>query len=285
MEMIIHTEFSGGKLLEVAVVRETGETLLHTRVRPADLTFDRQWQLTSRIHGIRPVDVDDAPPQFRVQREVLALCSGHRVIGYGVGADIRHFPGLRDSADVVCAMTAYRALTGQKTHLRLREVLRTCAIPWTFGRTPGALADALATLALWHWLRTRTRDDVTPQLARATRVDAPAPAEPSGPTSTEDCLAGRARAMAARYIHLAPRTQPCITAAPDGCPPRYGRTWTRDETQALRRFWQRGRCIAEIAEALGRSDGGVVARIVHLGLAADGDAVRAVEAHRAQVGP
>lgn len=272
MDLFIDTEFTGNRLLQVALVDEEDRVVYHTLVRPENLDFDAQWRITSKIHRIRPKDVQDAPSVLMVQRRILELCAGHRVIGYAVGADARHFPLLKQAANVVCAMKAYKEHTRQTQGVKLAAALQSCGIDWSFGRAHGALADAQATRALWLWLQAQKRQDA---LRRFDAQDGPVSATPIKLPSPAD----QARAMAERFAPLArARQKPARPVDPQY--PNKGMPWMPDDSQWVQTSWQQGVSVQKMSQHLGRTPGAIVARIVHLGLADDADIVRSIDAGR-----
>lgn len=248
MDIFIDTEFANTKLLEVALVSEHGEILLNTRVRPNSLEFDTTWRFAAKVHGIYPQHVVDAPPAHKVRREVLEICAGHRVLAYFSGADARHFPGIKEVADVVCVAQAFKAVVQSEHPPKLSEALRHAGINWTFGKAHGALADAQAALALWGWIAGRRLEKVLRGLSEDREPldqGADAPRE-----KTSSAMANQ------------------------------GSAWTQQANDELRDAWLRGDSIATISKALGRTEGGITARLARLGLVRDAQEARRTDEKR-----
>jgi DNA polymerase III epsilon subunit-like protein len=283
MDLFIDTEFAGNRLLEVAIVKEDGDVLFHSLVRPDNLDFDVQWKITQKIHGIGPDSVKDAPSMPAIQRKVLELCAGHRVIGYAVSADTRHFPLLKEVSDVLCLMKAYKTRTGITQSVKLSAALAQCGIAWSFGKAHGALADAQAARALWFWLQGQMRTVALEQFDR--RIDQIArrpPARAEAPAAQEASLAEKARMMAERFAPHAKQKTATPIKAPSFDPayPNKGKPWSTEDSERVRVLWGDGVSIASMSAQFGRTEGGIVARIVHLGLAPDSDVVRQQDAQR-----
>lgn len=65
--------------------------------------------------------------------------------------------------------------------------------------------------------------------------------------------------------------------------PNAGKKWSADDADTLLRQFEAGKPIGEIAAHLGRTDGGIVARLVHAGVLPDREAGYAlIREHRAQ---
>jgi DNA polymerase III epsilon subunit-like protein len=204
MDLILDTEFAGNRLLEVALVDENDQVLIHTRVRPTNLEFDAVWSLTAqRVHHIYPEDVEDAPAQSCVAADVVRACEGHRVVAFNIAVDLRFFPGLASVAQTACAMRAAQAAAGQGK-LSLAAALERFSLDWTFGAQYTALADARACRALWRRLQTEQPKQAELPLA-ATEHPPLAPAGRRGPA-----------------------------LAPAGSAPNAGAAWTRELRSRLR---------------------------------------------------
>jgi DNA polymerase III epsilon subunit-like protein len=152
MALFVDTEFSGPRLLQVAIVNDAGETVYQSLARPENMQFDATWAISAKVHGIYPRDVYRAPRDRDVRAEVLRLCAGQLVVAYASGAEKSKLPGLVDVSQLVCAAQAYKQLRGYTRIVKLGVAIEEAGIEWNFGQAHGALADALACRALWHYI-------------------------------------------------------------------------------------------------------------------------------------
>jgi DNA polymerase III epsilon subunit-like protein len=166
MAFFIDTEFSGPRLLSVAVVDDAGEVVYDSLVRPEDIQFDVTWAISAKVHKIYPRDVYRAPPAKQVREEILRLCAGQLVVAYASGAEKSKLPGLADVAQVVCAAQAYKQFKGYTRIVKLGVAIEEAGIVWDFGEAHGALADAQACRALWHYLNEQKLAQALQQLSR-----------------------------------------------------------------------------------------------------------------------
>lgn len=182
MALFIDTEFSGSRLLSVAVVDDAGDVLYDSLVRPEDMKFDVTWAISAKVHGIYPRNVYHAPPAKQVREEILRLCAGQLVVAYASGAEKSKLPGLVDVAQVVCAAQAYKQFKGYPRIVKLGVAIEECGIRWDFGQAHGALADAKACRALWLHLSEQKLVQAVAQLtspAAHKATQAPTRARPS----------------------------------------------------------------------------------------------------------
>ncbi len=182
MAFFIDTEFSGPRLLSVAVVDDAGEVVYDSLVRPEDMKFDVTWAISAKVHKIYPRDVYRAPPAKQVREEILRLCAGQLVVAYASGAEKSKLPGLADVAQVVCAAQAYKQFKGYTRIVKLGVAIEEAGIVWDFGEAHGALADAQACRALWHYLNEQKLTQALTQLSlpaasKAKTVQSPKPRE------------------------------------------------------------------------------------------------------------
>ncbi len=101
---VIDTELTGldarrDEILSVGAVHMRGASILigqtfYRTVRPRQ----GAWHTTVAIHGIRPVDVNQAPELLEVMRELSAFCQGTVMVGHRVEIDRQFLERARASA-------------------------------------------------------------------------------------------------------------------------------------------------------------------------------------------
>lgn len=169
--VILDTETTGlgdkAEICSIAVIDDTGKTLLDTLVRPvrgipADAT---------RIHGITNDTVKNARDWLNTNEQVWQLLHGRDVIVYNADYDIRLLIqsekacepfALSDWGTIsrVCAMNAYAEYVGDWNEYhenyrwhKLTDAARAIGYQLPEGMKPhGALADCLMTLAVCRYL-------------------------------------------------------------------------------------------------------------------------------------
>lgn len=77
---------------------------------------------------------------------------------------------------------------------------------------------------------------------------------------------------AGRQFLPLPFRAPPLTDQPGAVLPNAGKKWSADDADTLLRQFAAGKPIGEIAAHLGRTDGGIVARLVHAGVLPDREA-------------
>ena len=260
MDLILDTEFAGNRLLEVALIDEDDQVLIHTRVRPTLMEFDAVWSLTAqRVHHIYPEDVENAPAQEIVAADVVRACEGHRVVAFNLASDLRFFPGLACVAQTSCAMRAAQAALGQ-SKVSLAEALARTGVRWTFGPSHAALADARACRALCQRL----------QQARPRQIELPLAMRGGEPRSRG---AAPSRAGVSRMA----------------CPANAGAAWTRELRLRLRSSYNpTPPGISAAAQDLGRTCRSIAYQMAIMGLIERDDVERlsslAQRAHTAKSG-
>lgn len=262
MDLILDTEFAGNRLLEVALIGEDDQVLIHTRVRPTNMEFDAVWSLTAqRVHHIYPEDVEAAPAQEHIAADVVRACEGHRVVAFNLAVDLRFFPGLASVAQTACAMRAAQAALGHG-RLSLAASLERLHLSWTFGAQHTALADARACRALWR------------------RLQEEAPKQAELPLAPSD------KPLSAVCTSQAPsvRRKPALAAAAGA--PNAGAAWTRELRSRLRaRYGPTPPDISAAAKDLGRTCRSIAYQMAILGLIEHTDIERLSSlAQRAQAG-
>ncbi|ANP46064.1 3'-5' exonuclease [Candidatus Viadribacter manganicus] len=147
-------------LVEIAIVEDTGRVLLNSLVNP-----ERTIGFASTIHGITDDMVATAPRLLDLLPQVEAIVCGARVVIYNSGFDTRFFPDrLRSAAAIDCAMLRFARARGVrnprfgdfKWH-KLTVAAEHVGYEWE-GVAHRALADALATRAVWNWMEARSLD-------------------------------------------------------------------------------------------------------------------------------
>ena len=87
--------------------------------------------------------------------------------------------------------------------------------------------------------------------------------------------AAEAVAVAKALDHLLIHEEPHPPAKPDQEPPENaGKPWTTELDDTLRSFWQGGRTVWQIADAMGRTPGSIASRLARIGLVADREEAR-----------
>lgn len=147
------------ELLEVAAI-DDGDVVFHSLVRPTRLT---EWPEAELIHGIRPSDVQNAPTLGELLPELAqVLLSAEALVVYNAPFDLAFLPAdLRNSVEpaTLCAMEAFALHVGQwdarREAFRWHKLAAASSIAehfWT-GSQHRAVADAVATRAVWKWLQ------------------------------------------------------------------------------------------------------------------------------------
>lgn len=145
-------------LVEIAVVEDTGRVLLNSLVNPG-----RAIGFASSIHGITDSMVAEAPRLPELLPQVEAIVRGARVVIYNAAFDTRFFPDrLGGAAAIHCAMLRFARVRGVKNRQfgsfkwhKLTVAAEHVGYEWE-GVAHRALADALATRAVWNWMEGRS---------------------------------------------------------------------------------------------------------------------------------
>lgn len=159
MAVFIDTETTGldpstDEILEIAIVDDTGRTLLNSLVRPERRT---EWRSAEEINGIAPADVAGAASLAELASAIRAAVEGREVVIYNAGFDAGFLGELLDgAASIRCCMQRYAEHVGEwdPKRGRLRWHRLSAAADAAGFRWPGAahqaLADALACRAIWR---------------------------------------------------------------------------------------------------------------------------------------
>jgi DNA polymerase III epsilon subunit-like protein len=165
--LFLDTETTGlsgrtDRLVEIAIVGETGEVLLNTLINPGRPIPAE----ASRIHGITDHLVREAPAFEMLWPTIQKMVRGNRVVIYNAGFDCKFFPQrLACAAKIECAMLAYAGKIGEP-HPRRRgeyrwhkliEAAHRVGYSWS-SPAHRALGDALACRSVWLWVRDGQED-------------------------------------------------------------------------------------------------------------------------------
>lgn len=182
--LFLDTETTGlhppkDKVVEVAIADDAGAVLLDTLVNPG-----RPIGFATTIHGITDEMVCTAPNLESLWPNIRRIIEGHHVVIYNAQFDTRFFPdNLSCAKKISCAMLKFAPIYGAR-HSRRKgynwQKLTTAAdyigYEWV-GDAHRALADVLATRALWAWMNAPsekrsnyTRIEVCPHCQTKNRV-------------------------------------------------------------------------------------------------------------------
>ena len=142
------------KLVEVAIVNDVGDVILDTLVNP-----ERQIGFATKIHGISDEMVATAPTMETLWPQVRDIITGNHIVIYNAQFDTRFFPDqLNCAAKISCAMLRFAPIYGEMhpyygghTWQKLTTAAACINYEW-IGNAHRALADTLATRALWTWM-------------------------------------------------------------------------------------------------------------------------------------
>ena len=145
------------KLVEVAIVADDGGIALDTLVNPK-----RAIGLATQIHGISDEMVETAPTMETLWPQIRNIITDNHVVIYNAQFDTRFFPDqLNCAAKISCAMLRFAPIYGEMhpyhgnyTWQKLTTAATCIDYEWA-GNAHRALADALATRALWIWMESK----------------------------------------------------------------------------------------------------------------------------------
>jgi len=145
------------KLVEVAIVADDGETVLDTLVNP-----ERPIGFATQIHGISDEMVAAAPTMENLWPQIHDIVTGNHIVIYNAQFDTRFFPDqLNCAAKISCAMLRFAPIYGEMHSYygdyawqKLTTAAACIDYEWV-GDAHRALADTLATRALWIWMENR----------------------------------------------------------------------------------------------------------------------------------
>ncbi|EDT2962844.1 3'-5' exonuclease [Salmonella enterica subsp. enterica] len=163
MTVYLDTETTGlntvsDALLEIAVVDDSGDTLLNTLIRPPEQVT--AWPAAQRVHRITPEMVAGAPALAEIAPQIMAAVRDQDVIIYNAGFDAGFLGDLLAGArSVQCCMRAWAEHAGEwsdwHNDWRLHKLdAAAAAVCFTWpGEKHRAQADAQACRAVWQYLR------------------------------------------------------------------------------------------------------------------------------------
>ena len=137
--------YDSDKIIELAIVDHSGRTLFNQLINP-----ERSIE-NSYIHGITDSMVSGQPTLEECWEEIEAILNAKHIIIYNKSFDTRFFPDhLRCAEKVSCAMQRFRNFHGGKKY-NLQYATQHIGYSWK-GTAHRALADTLASRAVWLWL-------------------------------------------------------------------------------------------------------------------------------------
>ena len=146
------------KIVEIAIVDGKGKILLDTLVNP-----ERPIGFATSIHGIEDRMVSSCSTIDQLLPAVIEAVRGKHVVIYNAKFDTRFFPsGLSEARKISCAMLQFAEFRGEvnprfgsfRWH-KLTVAADHIGYTWE-GTAHRALADTLATRAVWSWLKQNT---------------------------------------------------------------------------------------------------------------------------------
>ena len=138
---------AGDRIVEVAIVDESGRALIDTLVDPGRSIPTS----ATRIHGITDRMVRGAPTLEALMPEIRRIVGGSHVVIYNATYDAPFFPEeLGFAAQISCAMRRYAEMRYGRW-VKLDVAAHAVGHRWT-GQAHRALADALACRSVWNWL-------------------------------------------------------------------------------------------------------------------------------------
>ena len=145
------------KLVELAIINEAGDVVLDTLVNP-----ERPIGYATQIHGISDEMVASAPTMENLWPQIFNIVTGNHIVIYNAQFDTRFFPDqLNCAAKISCAMLRFAPIYGEMHSYygdyawqKLTTAAACIDYEWV-GDAHRALADTLATRALWIWMENR----------------------------------------------------------------------------------------------------------------------------------
>ncbi|WP_158007025.1 3'-5' exonuclease [Piscirickettsia litoralis] len=163
MAIFLDTETTGltsdDEIVEIAIIDDSGQTLLNTLVKPVKNTT---WPQAQRIHKISPDMVVDAPTLDDLSADIKGIVSGQELVIYNAGFDTKFLKGLLDDAESIqCCMLAWAQYAGEwndyyNSYKWHKLIVAAAAINYQWsGTAHRALADTLACRAVWDYLKSK----------------------------------------------------------------------------------------------------------------------------------
>ena len=159
--VILDTETTGlsadSGIVEIGIIDgKSGEILLQSLVNPWP---HRTWNEAAAIHGITPEMVKRSPLIHDLWPAIFRIIQGADVVIYNKSYDVQFFPNqnLGHAASIHCAMHRYGALEGTRSHRggykwwKLTDASKNVGYDWSGTKAHRAIADCLATKAVWDW--------------------------------------------------------------------------------------------------------------------------------------
>jgi DNA polymerase-3 subunit epsilon len=137
------------KLVEIAILEQTGEILLNTLINP-----ERNIpKIASNIHGITNNVVSDSPTFEQLWPQIKKLIDGKDVVMYNAKYDVQFFPNsLSNARSINCAMLEYAERINQGRWVKLASAAQRVNHS-TDENIRRALAGARACKAIWEWVQ------------------------------------------------------------------------------------------------------------------------------------
>lgn len=160
MAIYLDTETTGlsedDEIVEIAIVDDDGTPLLNTLVKPVNHST---WDEAENIHHITPAMVKNAPTYDEIKDKIREIVTGQEVVIYNADYDRQYLgPELESAKRIECCMLCFAVHYGEYNpyHDNYRwQKLKTAAeyvmYQWE-GKAHRALADTLATRAVWRYL-------------------------------------------------------------------------------------------------------------------------------------
>lgn len=138
---------AGDRIVELAIVDESGRTMIDTLVDPRRPIPGSATQ----IHGITDRMVRGSPTLDQLMPDIRRLVRGNHVVIYNAAYDAPFFPErLGFAAQISCAMRRYAEMKSGRW-VKLEVAAQAVGHRWT-GEAHRALADTLACRSVWNWL-------------------------------------------------------------------------------------------------------------------------------------
>ncbi|MBT6277514.1 MAG: 3'-5' exonuclease [Chromatiales bacterium] len=170
--LFLDTETTGlhppeDKVVEIAIADSDGRVLLDTLVNPG-----RPIGFATTIHHITDEMVSSAPFFESLLPDIQRIVRGNNIVIYNAGFDTKFFPDkLTGAGKISCAMLKFAPMFGETDARRgsykwqkLANAAKHIGYRWE-GNAHRALADVLATRALWHWMEHQSTGPARPQFS------------------------------------------------------------------------------------------------------------------------
>ena len=135
------------EIVEITIIDDNSEPLIDTLVKPK---YHTNWPEAQRVHGISPIDVQNAPTQSQISDDIRKVVKGAQVVIYNAPFDSKFLPELEDAAEIKCAMRAFAEFNKSKWK-SLTNATKIIGYEWEGAHR--ALADTLALRAVWKHMQ------------------------------------------------------------------------------------------------------------------------------------